>query len=279
MDGIRVTKTRNSRIAFTVFAGLESDQDSLRVSSWSDGGMFGAETHVRFSATSSFSLSGWQLNREGVVAKRRLACDFAAKPRAQTGISGHVEYDFIKPALHRAAAAVETTPSTGLLITAGIDHRQPVFPQGSLFNELEGNPTEEAALGVRYAFGPWVSIRGEAARVFVSGEHADRLSLSAMSDWATFTYRLRRGLTGSAWGIALSADQSLLRTVTAGASVHYDRFERWRERDVQDYTLSAVCRLGVEIVEGLSFGADVESLVNPGYERDVRLLARVDYTF
>ena len=181
LDGLKARYDIGKRGSLTGFAGLESPYDSLRASSWKDGGMAGAEVSLRLPRESYLSLSGWQLNRYGTLAKRRVGGDWVTGMVPGTDLSGHLEGDLIKNRLHRAVWRAEYHSWSRLALFARYEYRKPVFGEGSIFNTFQVSSNQEAGAGLSLKAWRGLSLFGEAAREFFDSDCANRLSFTVQS--------------------------------------------------------------------------------------------------
>lgn len=279
LDGLKVRYDLGRRASFTGFAGLESRYDSLAVPSWKDGGMAGGEVSLSLPGRSYLSLSGWQLNRDSVVAKRRIGSDLFTGVIPRTELSGHAEVDLLETRFHRLVLRAENHPLQRLWVNARLEHRQPVFSQGSIFNTFEASATQEAGAGLRLKACRSVSLSGEAVRELFDDDHADRLIFAVISGDGAVSYIRRTGRGGQSWGLALHGDHSLSDRVDCGAVLDFTKYEAREDPSSLDYTFTGIARLGLRIYKGLRISTDLENLVNPNYTQNTRLLVRALYDF
>lgn len=279
MDGLKARYELNRRVSLTGFAGLESPYDSMRASSWKDGGMAGAEVSLRLPRESYLSLSGWQLNRYGALAKRRVGGDLVTGMVPGTDMSGHLEGDLIENRLHRAAWRAECHSWSRLALFVRYEYRKPVFGSGSIFNTFQISSNQEAGAGLNLKAWRGLSLFGEAAREFFDGDRANRFSLTAQSGRGSIAYIRRTGWSRRSWDLALNGDRPLSDRVDVGATLNYTKYEDRADPAILDYTFTGIARLGFRISKGLLITTDVENLVNPNYLQNTRFLVRALYDF
>lgn len=279
MDGLKARYDLNRRVSLTGFAGLESPYDSLRASSWKEGGMAGAEVSLRLPRESYLSLSGWQLNRYGALAKRRVGGDLVTGMVPGTDLSGHLEADLIKNRLHRAAWRAEYHSWQRFSLFARYEYRKPVFGEGSIFNTFQVSSNQEAGAGLSLKVWRGLALSGEAAREFFDRDCANRLSFTAQSGRGSIAYIRRTGWSRRSWDLALNGDRPLSDRVDVGATLNYTKYEDRTDPAILDYTLTGIARLGFRISKGLLITTDVENLVNPNYLQNTRFLVRALYDF
>jgi hypothetical protein len=279
LDGLKARYDIGKRGSLTAFAGLESPYDSLRASSWKDGGMVGGEVSLSLPHESYLSLSGWQLNRYGALAKRRVGGDWVTGMVPGTDLSGHLEGDLIKNRLYRAVLRAEYHSWPRLSLNGRYEYRKPVFGEGSIFNTFQVSSNQEAGAGLSLKTWRSLSLSGEAVREFFDSNHADRLSFAAQSGRGSISYIRRTGWYGRSWDLALNGDRPLSGRVDVGATLNYTKYEDRADNAVLDYTLSGIARLGFRVSKGFLITTDVENLVNPNYTQNARFLVRALYDF
>jgi len=279
MDGLKARYDIGKRGSLTGFAGLESPYDSLRASSWKDGGMAGAEVSLRLPRESYLSLSGWQLNRYGTLAKRRVGGDWVTGMVPGTDLSGHLEGDLIKNRLHRAVWRAEYHSWSRLALFARYEYRKPVFGEGSIFNTFQVSSNQEAGAGLSLKAWRGLSLFGEAAREFFDSDCANRLSFTVQSGRGSIAYIRRTGWSKRSWDLALNGDRPLSDRVDVGATLNYTKYEDRADPAILDYTLTGIARLGFRVSKGFLITTDVENLVNPNYTQNTRFLVRALYDF
>jgi hypothetical protein len=279
LDGLKARYDIGKRGSLTGFAGLESPYDSLKVSSWKNGGMVGGEVSLSLPHESYLSLSGWQLNRYGALAKRRVGGDLITGVVPGTDLSGHLEGDLIKNRLHRAALQAEYHSWPRLSLNARYEYRKPVFGEGSIFNTFQISSNQEAGAGLSLKAWRGLSLFGEAAREFFDSDCANRLSFTVQSGRGSIAYIRRTGWSRRSWDLALNGDRPLSDRVDVGATLNYTKYEDRADPAILDYTLTGIARLGFRISKGFLITTDVENLVNPNYTQNTRFLVRALYDF
>lgn len=279
MDGLKARYDLNRRVSLTGFAGLESPYDSLKASSWKDGGMVGAEVSLRLPCESYLSFSGWQLNRYGALAKRRVGGNWVTGMVPGTDLSGHLEGDLIKNHLHRAAWRAEYHSWLRFSLFARYEYRKPAFGSGSIFNAFQVSSNQEAAAGLSFKAWRSLALFGEVAKEFFNSDRANRFTLTAQSGRGSLTYLRRTGWSKRSWDFSLNGDRPLSGRVDVGATLNYAKYEDRADPANLDYTFTGIARLGFRISQGLLITADVENLINPNYTQDTRFLVRALYDF
>ena len=279
LDGLKARYDIGKRGSLTGFAGLESPYDSLRVSSWKNGGMAGGEVSLSLPHESYLSLSGWQLNRYGALAKRRVGGDLITGVVPGTDLSGHLEGDLIKNRLHRAVWRAEYHSWSRLALFARYEYRKPVFGEGSIFNTFQVSSNQEAGAGLSLKTWRSLSLSGEAVREFFDSDRANRLSFTAQSGRGSIAYIRRTGWSRRSWDLALNGGRPLSDRVDVGATLYYTKCEDRADPAILDYTLTGIARLGFRVSKGFLITTDVENLVNPNYTQNTRFLVRALYDF
>jgi hypothetical protein len=241
--------------------------------------MAGAEVSLSLPRESYLSLSGWQLNRFGTLAKRRVGGDWITGLIPGTDLSGCLEADLIKSRLHRAMGRAEYHSWSRVALFARYDYRKPSFGSGSIFNTFQITSTQEAGAGLNLKAWRTLSLFGEAAKEFFDGDRANRLSLTAQSGRGSIAYIRRTGWSRRSWGLALTGDRPLSERVDIGATLDYTKYENRADPAILDYTFTGIARLGFRITKGLLVTADIENLINPDYTQNARFLVRALYDF
>jgi hypothetical protein len=281
LDGARAV-WRGRRIAeASVWGGAAAPADhAWEPGSLDESAAAGGRIVLRTPGTSRLGFSAAYRERYGVVAERPVGADWAGALGRDLRALARTTYDLEGDRWMRLEAQLRWRPRRGRteVHVQALDRHPSVDAASwfSRFTDLERIRLVRA--GLRWEnekrFGAEVEYVGS----FTGARTANRAGLAVLLPGARIGYSLRVGDAGdesSFFGEAAWQARRWLRLEAEAAYLTYALFQDApadQERDLT--TLAARARVGLR--PGLNLTAEVQSLSNPGYDQDVRVLVGLD---
>jgi hypothetical protein len=243
---------------------------------------YGARLAVQAGRRIRLAFSAARRERDGAVAARPLGWELAAALRRDLHVAGRAIYDLEGEAWGRAEGRVRWRPGPGRPgVTLQVVDRRPSVDAASWFARF----ADLARVRVVRAVVDWEhrSRFGGEVEVFdsrVDGRTARRMGAALLAPFGRLGYSVRFGDVGeesSLYGDFGWDALSWLRVEGEASLVTYALLEDAPESEERELTTLAA-RLLARLRPGVGLSVEVQSLDNPYYDEDVRLLVGLDLT-
>jgi hypothetical protein len=269
-------------VGVRVFGGARAPLSrTAEAGSLSDDPAFG--TRISFQPVRQVDVAGSFAYRErdGVVAERPLGLEASVRPLRTLRAVGRVAYDLHGERWSRAEAIGMWTPGERLpTLTLQTIDRTPAIDAASYFARFAASAERIRATRatVRHQLPSGFGAEVEYLGTFVDEQTSTHLGGAVLFKYGRVGYAQRIGDAGESSRWYGYVGHSLLRwlRVDGGASLStYTLLENAPEADERDLT-TLFGRVSARLRDGLRLHAEVQSLDNPVYDEDVRLLLGLD---
>jgi hypothetical protein len=281
LDGARLEYRRARGLDVSAYAGARSpltrefalgefDQDAAA------GGRvaFRPHRHWRLGASAAYR------ERRGAVASRPVGCEVTSSALPHTRVFGRAAYDLETRRWSRvqAQARWRGSPRTPVVTVQYVD-RHPTVDAVSWFSRFTGVKRVRLLRGsLRWEAATGFGAETEFAGTYVDTRRSSRIGLAALVPGGRVGYSVRLGDAGEEsrfYGEIARRVAPWLRLEAEGSVLTYALLEDAPAEFERDLTTLAV-RARADLRRGLRAVAEVQSLENPFFAKDVRVLVGVD---
>jgi hypothetical protein len=283
LDGVMLRHAPSRSVDAVLWGGARAPfTHELDVGDFGDDGALGVRVGVRPAERIRVSGSWAYRERGGRVASRPMGLEASASPIAGLDLRGRAAYDLESEQWHRAEALARwRPPRCRAVLSAQVIDRSPDVDGASYFARFAGaERIRLARSSVRYErpdrFGGEVEYVGS----FVDERTATRVGAAVLVPIGRLGYSVRFGDAGEEdrwYGDVAWAARPWLRVEGSASFATYALLEDAPEADERDLT-SATIGVRATPRPGMDVTLEVQSLDNPGYSEDVRVLAGLDLT-
>ncbi len=213
-------------------------------------------------------------------AQQAIGVDARYDPDAVYSAYGRYDYDLNSKRSLRGELHARVQATDQFAVTGNFVYREPFVPFNSFFEVFPVSPVREAEGGVEYMFTP--SYRAYARYAYVKYVDAlsRRVSVGVYTDYASASYSGSSGYAGVLNSFYLQAMYPLLKRMlvpTLGFS--YAAYRLSEDNTSTDKMFAGSLGAIVRPVQLVSADIQLQWLHNKVVDRDVRLLAKVNYWF
>lgn len=281
LDGARAA-WRGRRVAeASVWGGAAAPADHRwDVGSLDRDAAAGGRVVLRTPGRGRLGFSAAYRERYGVVAERPAGVDWTGSPGRDLRALARTSYDLESERWLRLEAQLRWRPAGGRteVHLQAVDRRPSVDAASwfARFTDLERIRLVRG--GLRWENERRFGAEAEYVGSFTGARSANRVGLAALLPGARVGYSLRVGDVGdesSFFGEAAWQARPWLRLEAEAVFLTYALFQDAPADQERDLTTLAA-RARVRLRPGLNLAAEVQSLSNPGYDSDVRILVGLD---
>jgi hypothetical protein len=282
LDGIHVSVRPSRLVDVRVWGGARAPFDrAVEVEGLDDDGALGARLMLRPDRRVRVAGSFAYHERNGRIAERPLGLEWALSPAPRLRIVGRVSYDLELEEWKRSEirARWQRTPTCPVLALQLID-RRPSVDADSYFSRFVDDRITMARFTARYERRNRFGGELEYVGTYVAGGSSRRIGLAFLAPVGRIGYSLRLGDAGEESRLFGDAGAQALRWlwIEVGATLQtYALLEDAPESEERDLT-TMYGRLRATLRPGLGVHLEVQSLDNPFYAEDFRMLAGLDLT-
>lgn len=281
LDGARLAWRGRGGATASVWAGAAARADhAWAVADFDQDAAAGAQVVVRPGRSQRLGFSAAYRERRGIVASRPVGLEYVTTAVRGLRAAGRAAYDLEGERWVKLEAQGQWRPAAGRpVVTAQYVDRSPGVDAASWFSRFTGLARIRLArAGVR-----WESARGWGGEVewlgsFVGPRVSSRVGMAALLPAARVGYWLRSGDAGdenAVYGEVRWRARPWLCLEGEASHLTYALLADAPADQERDLTTLAV-RARAALRPGLDVVAEVQSLRDPVYDKDVRLLVGVD---
>lgn len=280
LDGVSVTARANRQMEANAWGGLRAPSDrSFEVGQDDDRG-FGLGLILRPSHRGSVGVSYAYREEDGAITARPVAVDANASVVKGMSLRGRAVYDAEREEWIRAEAQGrwQCGPNSPVLSLQALDRRPSVDATSYFARFAEVERIRQGRASLRYERPNGFGGEAEYIGSFVDERTSARLELAALVPLGRIGYSARLGDTGeeTGWFGHLGVRPVDWLFASAGASlVTYALFEDAPE-DEERELITAFGALRLDLRPGLAAHLEVQSVENPSFSEDLRVLLGLD---
>jgi hypothetical protein len=284
LDGTTFTVRPSRALDVSVWGGVRAPADrGLDVESAGDEGAFGAEFRMRPARWGRAGLSFAYRERDGRIAERPVALDATAAPAPQLRLVGRAVYDVETEAWSRAEAQARWQPSRRApTFTFQLLDRRPSIDATSYFSRfLEA--TERIRLGrlsARYVHDSGIGGEVEYSGTYIDDRSSSRFSGAVIAPQGRIGYSARVGDAGEETGLfgEIGIRPTPWMRLAGGATrVTYALIEDASD-DEERELITSFASAELTVRPGVDVSVEIQSLENPIFSEDIRVLLGLDIT-
>lgn len=281
LDGLLLTARPARGCDVALWGGARAPlSHEVRAGSVGDDATLGARVTATPIAGTRASASWGYRERGGRVAARPLGVEASATPWRGIEATGRAAYDLERNVWDRAEALARWKPSPDLPVVAiQVVDRRPAIDAISYFARFNGiERARIARTTVRYERADRFGAEAEYVGTFVDERTSARIGAAFLAPIGRVGYSMRVGDAGEEsqmYGDVSVAATPWLRVEGGATFASYALLENAADSDERDLT-TAFGRLRATPRQGLGVTLEVQSLDDPLFSQDVRVLGGVD---
>ncbi len=213
-------------------------------------------------------------------AQQALGVDARYDPNAPYSVYGRYDYDLNAKRSLRGEVHARVQANDCIAVTGEFIYREPYVPFNSFFTAFPVSPIREAEAGVEYSFSPSYRVFGRYAYVRYVDALSRRMSVGLYSTYASASYSGSSGYAGVLNSVYLQGMVPLCQRMfipTLGLS--YAAYRLSEDNTKTDKMFAGSLGAVVRPMPAISADIQLQWLHNTVADRDVRLLAKINYWF
>lgn len=193
----------------------------------------------------------------------------------------NVKYDFDinleKTSKFEASGRYDQIENLG--ISLYYNYREPRVRYNSIFSVFDYGNTQEIEGGVDYKVIPEVTALCKVANVTYKGDNSQRITVGALTQYGSLTYRKNMGYSGEMDAVSVSGSYALLDGVlTPSLGLAFTNYKLSEDAETNNIT-SVLAGCNIRAKRYLSFDVQGQYFNNKIYSNDMRLLFKINYWF
>lgn len=281
MDGLRLTLAQQRRFRLSLYYGAETpfSRPGTELSGLSEKQIMGAYLSSTAILKTRLGLSYVRKSRDNETRWEQAGLMLDRSFGSMWMVLAKINYNLDTQDIHEMLVRIRFTQSNDLTMSTDFGRRKPRFDVDSYFNIFEIEPYDWFRLSVSKHLGSWLKLNAMVRMTMLEDKQATRVQVSG--DMGLFQVGLmnQSGYGGNNLGLFGGVQKEITDKMMLAARLNFSRFTLEEIVGDVENAMFSYLMFGYRIHKDFKTQVSLQHLTNPQYERDLRAIVNIAYTF